>query len=85
MFLTITGINDESKSQNCLDYYVNFFAVWYGVVFSPRSFMEQSLKRKPSQPADKSSESIQEKVKSLDLNDKQRKFLESLIESNKKD
>lgn len=60
------------------------YLVW-GSIFAAVVYGAQPDKRKLSQPADKNSESIREKVKLLDLNDKQRKFLESLIESNKKD
>ncbi len=60
------------------------FLVW-GIFFASIVYGAQPHKRKPSQPADKSIESILEKIKPLDLNDKQLKCLESLIESNKKD
>ena len=62
-----------------------FCCLVWGSVFAAFVYGAQPDKGKPSQPTDKSSESIREKVKSLDLNDKQRKFLESLIESTKKD
>lgn len=62
-----------------------FCCLVWGSIFAAVVYGAEPDKRKPSQPAEKSSESIREKVKSLDLNDKQRKFLESLIESNKKD
>ena len=62
-----------------------FCCLVWGSIFAAFVYGAQPDKGKPSQPTDKSSESIREKLKSLDLNDKQRKFLESLIESTKKD
>ncbi|MDR6299295.1 hypothetical protein QE407_004748 [Pantoea dispersa] len=62
-----------------------FCCLVWGSIFAAFVYGAQPDKGKPSQPTDKSSESIRGKVKSLDLNDKQRKFLESLIESTKKD
>jgi len=62
-----------------------FCCLVWGGIFGAFVYGAQPEKRKSSQPTDKSSESIREKVKSLDLNDKQRKFLESLIESTKED
>lgn len=62
-----------------------FCGLVWGSIFAAFVYGAQPDKRKPSQPTDKSSESTREKLKTLDLNDKQRKFLESLIESNKKD
>jgi hypothetical protein len=62
-----------------------FCALVWGSIIAASVYGAEPDKRKPSQPTDKSSENILDKVKSLDLNEKQRKFLESLIESNKKD
>lgn len=61
-----------------------FCALVWGSIFAAFVYGAQPEKSKSSQPADKSGEIIREKIKSLDLNDKQRKFLESLIQNNSK-
>lgn len=56
--------------------------VW-GLFFGALVYGSEPDKAKPVSPSDDNSEDVRKKIKSLDLNDKQRKFVESLIENGK--
>lgn len=61
-----------------------FCGLIWGLLFVGFAYGEQPDKgSQPAQP-DKGCEEIREKIKRMDLNDKQREFLESLIEEEQK-
>lgn len=61
-----------------------FCTLVWGLFFGALVYGAEAGKVRPILPSDKNSEDVRKKIKSLDLNDKQRKFLESLTEDSKK-
>lgn len=61
-----------------------FCTLVWGLFFGALVYGAEAGKVRPALPSDKNSEDVRKKIKSLDLNDKQRKFLESLTEDSKK-
>lgn len=56
----------------------------WGLFFGALVYGSEFDKTKPVSTSDKISEDVKRKINSLNLNDKQKKFLESLIEDSKK-
>lgn len=61
-----------------------FCTLVWGLLSGALVYGAETGKVRPASPSDKNSEDVRKKIKSLDLNDKQRKFLESLTEDSKK-
>lgn len=61
-----------------------FCTLVWGLFFGALAYAAEAGKVRPASPSGNNSADVRKKIKLLDLNDKQRKFLESVTEDSKK-